>query len=454
VRPLTIVSPTACIGLGPTDRDAFNEALKLGPDLIGADMGSTDPGPYYLGAGAPHVSRIAARRDLDMILEAAVTRGIPCIIGTAGGNGARPHLDWTVRLIHEIAEEKNLTFDMTLVSADLPLHLLLDHARAGTLEGLDGAPPPQEEWIEQSTYAVAQMGVEQLIAALRHGPKVVLAGRCCDDAIFAALPIMEGYEKGLALHMGKILECAGVAAAPSFGFTTMVAQMDGDAFTVFPTDPRRRATVASVSAHSLYERRNPLGEPGPGGVTDMSHAVFEQVDKRAVKVSGSHWVPGPYKLKVEAARPVGYRSIAIAGVRGQVVLANLDTIIKEAEATLLQEVKRIPRSAYRIGYHRFGQDAVMKSTEPHPVPGHELGLVIDVVAEDQELASAIADLALMTVFSFGSPTVDLKSSSGNLAPMYSPWTIPMGPAFEFTLYHLFPVADPLAPFRFETVRVG
>jgi hypothetical protein len=452
VRPLTIVSPTACIGLGPTDRGSFNAALKLEPDFIGADMGSTDPGPYYLGAAAPHVSRIAAHRDLEMILEAARSLDIPCIIGTAGGNGARPHVEWTIRIIHEIAEAKGLKFDMDVIYADVPKHVLLEHFARGDIESLDGSPPATQDGIEESTYAVAQMGVEQLIESLKKGTKVILAGRCCDDAIFAALPVLEGYEKGLSLHMGKILECAGVSASPPFGFTTMVARMEGDGFDVFPTDPRRRATVASVSAHSLYERRNPLHEPGPGGVTDMSRALFEQVDERTVRVSNSLWVPGPYKLKVEAARQIGYRAIAIAGIRGPTTIRHLDMLIEEAEHTLAEEIRRIPRESYRIAYHRFGQDAVMKSTEPNAVPGHELGLVIDVVAPDQEVAAAVADLALMTIFSYGSPK--LKASSGNIAPMYSPWTLEMGPAYEFSLYHLFPSPDPLEPFAWETVKVG
>ncbi len=452
MRPLTIVSPTACVGLGPTDRQAFKDALALDPDMIGADMGSTDPGPYYLGAGAPHVSRIAAKRDLEMILEGSRAREIPCIIGTAGGNGAWPHVEWTMRMVHEIAEEKGLTFDAEVIYSDVPMHVLLQHYARGEIESLDGSPPATDWAIEDSSYAVAQMGVEPLIAALDRGAQVIIAGRCCDDAIFAALPVKEGYEKGLALHMGKVLECAGVAASPPFGFTTMVARMEGDAFTVFPTDPKRRATVASVSAHSLYERRNPLREPGPGGVTDMSTAVFEQLDERSVRVRGSRWVPGPYKLKVEAARQIGYRSIAIAGIRGPLTLRHLDMVIEQAEKTLAREVRRIPRESYRIDYHKFGRDAVMKSMEPIPVPGHEVCLIVDVVADEQEVATAVADLAIMTIFSYGSPK--LKSSSGNIAPMYSPWTLSMGPAYEFSLYHLFPSPDPLEPFHAETIHVG
>lgn len=206
--------------------------------------------------------------------------------------------------------------------------------------------------------------------------------------------------------------------------------------------------MASVSAHPLYERRDPFREPGRGGVTDSSEAV----DERMVRVTGSRWIPGPCKLKVEAARPIGYRSIALAGIRGPRTLRHLDSIIREAEKTVQKEVRRIPRESYRICYHQFGRNAVMKSMEPNPYPGHEVGLVIDVVAEEQEIAAAIADLTVMTVFSFGSP--ELTSSSGNIAPVYSPWTVNLGPAYEFSLYHLFPSPNPLGPYHTETIEVG
>ena len=53
--------------------------------------------------------------------------------------------------------------------------------------------------------------------ALAAGCQVVLAGRCYDPANFAALPICVGYDEGLALHMGKILECGAIAATPGSG---------------------------------------------------------------------------------------------------------------------------------------------------------------------------------------------------------------------------------------------
>jgi len=52
--------------------------------------------------------------------------------------------------------------------------------------GLDGRPPLTVEDLEQTDNAVAVMGVEPILEALRQGADVIIAGRACDPAIFAA----------------------------------------------------------------------------------------------------------------------------------------------------------------------------------------------------------------------------------------------------------------------------
>ena len=47
---LRIISPTGGLGYGFPE-ESLEEGLKRRPHLIGVDAGSTDPGPYYLGAG-------------------------------------------------------------------------------------------------------------------------------------------------------------------------------------------------------------------------------------------------------------------------------------------------------------------------------------------------------------------------------------------------------------------
>ena len=45
-----ILSPTAILGYGFPE-ESFKRGMAEKPDLIAVDAGSTDPGPYYLGAG-------------------------------------------------------------------------------------------------------------------------------------------------------------------------------------------------------------------------------------------------------------------------------------------------------------------------------------------------------------------------------------------------------------------
>ena len=84
--PIRILSPTAILGYGFPET-SFAAGLTLNPDVIAVDAGSTDPGPYYRGAGVSFTNRPAVKRDLRLILGAGRERGIPVLIGSAGGAG-------------------------------------------------------------------------------------------------------------------------------------------------------------------------------------------------------------------------------------------------------------------------------------------------------------------------------------------------------------------------------
>ena len=108
-RELRILAPTAILGYGfPVE--SFETGLARDPHVIAVDAGSTDPGPYYLGVGESFTDRSAVQRDLSLLLEAAVSRKIPLIVGTAGGCGAAPHVAWCRDIIEEIARADELGF--------------------------------------------------------------------------------------------------------------------------------------------------------------------------------------------------------------------------------------------------------------------------------------------------------------------------------------------------------
>ena len=113
-----ILSTTAILGYG-FPKESFDEGMKRKPDLIAVDAGSTDPGPFYLGEGVSFTDRGAVKRDLEIMICAGVKENIPVVIGTAGGSGAKPHLEWCADIIREIAKEHDLHFKMAMIHADM-----------------------------------------------------------------------------------------------------------------------------------------------------------------------------------------------------------------------------------------------------------------------------------------------------------------------------------------------
>ncbi|HQB83516.1 MAG TPA: 3-methylaspartate ammonia-lyase, partial [Candidatus Rifleibacterium sp.] len=113
-----VLSPTAILGYGFPEA-SFMRGMARKPHLIGVDAGSTDPGPYYLGAGKSFTDRAFVKRDLRYMIREGVKNGIPVVVGTAGGSGAAPHLEWCRQIIVEIAKEEKLSFKMGVIASDV-----------------------------------------------------------------------------------------------------------------------------------------------------------------------------------------------------------------------------------------------------------------------------------------------------------------------------------------------
>ncbi len=71
-----ILVPTGMLG-GGFSPATITRGLCLGADVIAVDGGSTDSGPYYLGAGVAKTAEEAVRRDLRLLLAAANSARIP-----------------------------------------------------------------------------------------------------------------------------------------------------------------------------------------------------------------------------------------------------------------------------------------------------------------------------------------------------------------------------------------
>src|SRR3981081_3705690 len=172
------------------------------------------------------------------------------------------------------------------------------------------------------------MGIEPIQCALNAGAQVVIAGRCSDVAIYAAWPVLQGIPRAVAFHAGKILECGAASAAQRLYPDCMAAELDQDGFTVEPPNPSLRWTPQSVAAHTLYETGDPYHLVESGGTLDTTDARFEAVSDRAVRVTGSRFIPSDeYTVRLEGAALVGYRSMVVAGIRDPLVLRQLDTFL-------------------------------------------------------------------------------------------------------------------------------
>jgi hypothetical protein len=445
---MTVLAPEGMLGYGIPER-SMAEGLRRDPAALAVDAGSTDPGPYYLGAGVPFTNRRAFKRDLAMILEAAAARRIPALIGSAGGGGGRPHLEFTLDVFHEIVRERGLHFRTAIIPADIDRDWLTARIAEGAVAPLDIATPLAPDTVRRATRIVAQMGFEPFVRALDLGAQVVIAGRAYDPAVIGAVPLRAGFDRALVIHMGKILECGGAAAYPRHGSDSLLGTIEDDAFIVEPPNPDKVCTVASVAAHSLYEKADPYLLHLPGGAIDLRRTRFEQVTPRAVRVSGTCFVPAPaYTLKLEGVERVGVRTLAIAGVRDPLLIAQLDAYL----ANVRERVAAIyPGDDYRLLVHVYGRDGVMGALEPvKEVRGHELGLVFEVVAPDAETSAAI--LALTRSVALHATYPGRKAIAGNLAFPFSPSDLKAGDVYEFTIHHVVTVHDPLELFPIEIVE--
>ncbi|TWF44081.1 acyclic terpene utilization AtuA family protein [Neorhizobium alkalisoli] len=442
---ITVLTPTGTLGYG-FGAEALSRGMTLGPAVIAVDAGSTDPGPSYLGSSKPLVSDYSIRRELRDLISAGHKAGIPVIVGSAGGAGTGAQVDRTTALVRSIAAELGIHLRLAWIYADIPIERAKAAVAKGEVLDFEAGEPLTETILDQTCSLVAQMGHEPICAALEGGADVIIAGRACDDSVIASFPIWRGADPALAIHMGKILECGAFSAEP-FAMDVMLGTIGTDHFILEPGSIDRRASVKSVAAHSLYERENPFFQGGPGHAMDLSDCRFEQLNERQVKVTGARISETEdYYIKLEGARLAGYRSICIAGLRCPTLSGAIDGLLAEAKA---KAIAYFAPEEVAINFHLYGRNGVMKELETESPSGHELGLVIDVVADRQDLAHAVCHQISGGLLHWHYPGI--VNPSGNLAFPYSPSDLDLGPHYEFSAYHLMKVTTPteLFPVHFE-----
>jgi hypothetical protein len=381
---------SVCAGLGyGFPEDSLNRALEQKLDLIAADAGSIDPGPYYLGTGRSYMKKANLKRDFSLMLKGALAQGCPLILGSCGLAGDDPNLEFMRQTAAEVFVELGVSdLKVAVIKSSVEDGFLL--ARLGSLEPLGPMPELSEENL-RACRKVAQMGVAPIIQALEQGAQIILAGRACDVAVFAADPLRKGIDPGLAYHAGHILECGAMACDPGSGSDCLLAEFGDDGSVAFtPPNPQRRATTWSIAAHSLYEEDHPYLQFYPEGMLSLKDTEYFQAGEGSAGIRNSAFIKSSPSIKIEGARQAGERVVSILSCRSLAAIPG-DLLV-------------------------YGKNGV----DPHPVEEgeSELGLCLKVKSRDKEAARAMLTALKGLFMHFG--YAGRRSTAGNLAFPISP----------------------------------
>ena len=443
-KELKVLTPTGMLGYGFPPQ-WFERGLSLQPDVITADSGSTDSGPQKLGLGAMTCTYDAYYRDLEMMICGGQKNKIPVFISSAGGDGSDQHVDVIFDMVKDIAAKHGFHLKAARIYAGLDKETVKQGLREGRVSPCGPVPELTEEEIDLATVIVAQMGVEPYLKLLDEHPDidVIIGGRAYDPVPIAALGIKNGFDPAYCWHMGKIAECGAQCAEPAGRVILGTLQEDG--FILEAMNPAEICHTYSAAAHTLYEKSHPYLLPGPGGTLDLSGCRFEQIDERRVKISGSKFCKAEtYTVKMEGARPCGYRSIAVTGIRDPILISQIDPFLKRARNDVYTAYPELKDST-QIIYHVYGKNGVMGELEPVKTPAHELCVIVEAVAQDQETATKICNKTRVQLLH--NPYEGRIATAGNIASPFTPLEIPLGQVCMFNVYHLLAIDDPVALFK-------
>lgn len=442
--PTRVLVPSGVLGLG-FDRKALARGVAMKPDIICIDGGSTDSGPFSLGAGVSKYSRAATKSEWRTLMAARAEAGVPLVIGTAGTCGTDSTVDWMYDITVELARELRQSLKIARLYASQPVARVAQALQAGRIQPLTPAP---EIRLDDLSNVVALAGAEQIQAALASGADIVIAGRTTDTATIAALPLSRGDAAGGAWHGAKIAECGALCSTnPTSG--VIMVDFDETGFTVEPLAETAACTPHSVSAHMLYENSDPFRLYEPGGHLDVTGARYTALDARRVRVEGSRWIPGPYTVKLEGARVAGYQTTILAILRNAHYVRNARAWVDRLSGFLQGEIETrmgLTEGDYNIEFRLIGVDAALGALENRAGDPVEIGVLGIITARSQAEAAEIGKLINPFVLHY--PLTDDEELPTFAFP-YSPATTDRGALYEFALNHVMQLEDPMSAFRLE-----
>ena len=451
--PTRVLVPSGVLGLG-FDKHALMVGARSRPDLICIDGGSTDSGPYYLGAGVSKYSRASTMAEWKLLLEAQRVAGAPLVVGSAGTCGSDSAVDWMLGITEELAAQSGRRLKVAVLKCSQDPARVAREFRRSRIRPLDYAPCIDEAAILGCANIVALAGAEQLGAAVSTGADVVIAGRATDTAGIAALPLMRGEHAGAAWHAAKIAECGALCSTKPLSGVVSV-EIDSKGFEVEALADGAKCTPRTVSAHMLYENSDPFRLREPGGVLDASQATYVALDERRVRVEGSEWIPSDeYSVKLEGAAAAGFQTTLLAVVRNRRYVSRIREWAGKLEKFLAKEMEsRVGPFADGRGleFRLIGVDSALGGLEESESVPAEVGVLAIATAGTQEAASEV--VRLINPFLLHFPLEDDEPLPTFAFP-YSPAETERGALYEFRLNHAMALDDPMDAFRLEVSEVG
>lgn len=450
--PTRVLVPSGVLCLG-FDREALARGVAAKPDLIAIDGGSTDSGPWSLGAGQSKYARSVTKSEWRELMLARAEAGVPLVIGTAGTCGADACVDWMFDITQELATELGQSVTVARLYSGQPAARITEALAQGRVKPLTPAPEISAATLAQMTNIVALAGAEQIQAALQTGADIIIAGRTTDTAIIAALPLMRGDHAGAAWHGAKIAECGALCSTnPTSG--VILVDFDETGFTVEPLADGASCTPHSVSAHMLYENSDPFILYEPGGHLDVTETKYAALDPRRTRATGSRWVPGRYTVKLEGARAAGFQTTLIAVLRDAHYVANAqvwaDKLHSFLDALIAKRMGLDPAS-YDLDFRLIGVNSALGAMENRAGQPVEVGVLLIITAETQAIAAEIGKLANPHLLHY--PLTESEELPTFAFP-YSPAQSDRGALYEFALNHVLELDDPMSAFRLTVTEVS
>ncbi|MDP2737466.1 MAG: acyclic terpene utilization AtuA family protein, partial [Pseudorhodobacter sp.] len=416
------------------------------------DGGSTDSGPFSLGAGVSKYSRAATKGEWRQLMQARAAAGVALVIGTAGTCGTDSAVDWMYEITLELAAELGQSLRIARLYSSQSAASVTTALAEGRITALTPAPEISAAALAGMTNIVALAGAEQIQAALATGADIVIAGRTTDTAIIAALPLARGSHPGAAWHGAKIAECGALCSTnPTSG--VIMVDFDATGFTVAPLAEGACCTPHSVSAHMLYENADPFVLHEPGGHLDVTGAHYHALDARRVRVTGSQWLPARFTVKLEGARIAGYQTTILAVLRDARYVANARKWVDQLHTFLGETIALrmgLGVDDYSLEFRLIGLDSALGTMENRHGDPVEVGVLGLITAATAEISAEIGKLINPFVLHYPLTT---DEELPTFAFPYSPAQSERGAFYEFALNHVMALDQPMAAFRLELTEV-